>query len=121
MLSKKDEKYYPASIVVATTNYIDKLDKAIKRYGRFDLKIEMQEFTIEQAEEMCQAFDLHFNDIYKEKIKDKKAFRISPAYLQSLCSENIEKIKKGSPVEILNKEEGEVHHEETSKTGKKDN
>lgn len=119
--SKKDEKYYPASIVVATTNYIDKLDKAIKRYGRFDLKIEMQEFTIEQAEEMCQAFDLHFNDIYKEKIKDKKAFRISPAYLQSLCSENIEKIKKGSPVEILNKEEGEVHHEETSKTGKKDN
>lgn len=103
---KKDNKYYPASIVVATTNYIDKLDKAIKRYGRFDLKIEMQEFTIDQAEEMCQAFDLHFNDIYKEPIKDKKSFRISPAYLQSLCSENIEKIKKGSPVEILNDGKG---------------
>lgn len=89
----KDGKYYPISIVVATTNYYDKLDAAVTRYGRFDLKIEMKPFNLEQAEEMCKIYNLKFKDIYKEKID--KDFKISPAYVQALCMENVDKSMKG--------------------------
>lgn len=88
----KDGKYYPVSIVVATTNYYDKLDTAIKRYGRFDLKIEMKPFNYDQAQEMCALYDLKLEDIYHEKID--KSFSISPAYLQALCMENVDKTLK---------------------------
>ena len=87
-----DGKYYLISIVVATTNYIDKLDKAVKRSGRFDLKIEMKKFNKEQAQEMCDIYGLKLEDIYKDKISDDTTF--VPAYIQSLCTENIDKSMK---------------------------
>lgn len=89
----KDGLYYPVSIVVATTNYYDRLDDAVKRYGRFDLKVEMKSFTEEQAEEMCQMYDLHLEDVYDGTIDED--FTISPAYLQALCMENIDNSMKG--------------------------
>ena len=88
----KDGKYYPISIVVATTNYYEKLDPAVKRYGRFDLKVEMKPFNEAQAEEMCALYDLKLKDVYHEKIN--KDFTISPAYLQALCMENIDNAVK---------------------------
>ena len=84
----KDGFYYPISIVVASTNYIDKLDSAVKRHGRFDLKIEMGLFNKDEAEEMCNLYDLTLSDVYKEPVK--KDFTISPSYLQALCLENID-------------------------------
>lgn len=89
-----DGIYYPISIVVATTNYYDRLDDAVKRYGRFDLKIEMKDFTIKEANDMCKLYDLSLSDVLKEPIKDEKAFTISPAYLQALCLENVDKSLK---------------------------
>ena len=83
---------YPISIVIATTNYYDKLDEAVKRYGRFDLKIEMNEFNREQAEEMCKIYDLRLSDLVKNSYD--KNFTISPSYLQALCLENIDKSLK---------------------------
>ena len=84
----KDGYYYPISIVVATTNYFDKLDDAVKRYGRFDLKIKMDEFNKKEAEEMCALYDLKLSDVYDKPIT--KDFKISPSYLQALCLENID-------------------------------
>ena len=88
----KDGLYYPISIVVASTNYIDKLDPAVKRYGRFDLKVEMNAFNREEAEEMCKLYDLTLSDVYNKPIK--KDFSITPAYLQALCLENIDSALK---------------------------
>lgn len=84
----KDGIHYPVSIIVATTNYYDQLDSAVKRYGRFDLQIEMDEFNIAEAEEMCNIYDLTLSDVLQEK--PKKDFNISPAYLQALCIEKID-------------------------------
>lgn len=83
---------YPISIVVATTNYYDKLDSAVKRYGRFDLKIEMNDFDKIQAEEMCGIYELKLSDVVDNYNDDN--FKISPAYLQALCLENIDKSLK---------------------------
>ena len=88
----KDGKQYLISIVVATTNYYDKLDPAIKRYGRFDLKIQMNHFNRKEADEMCDIYDLKLEDVYTGEIGDD--FTISPAYLQALCLENIDNTLK---------------------------
>ena len=93
----KDGLYYPISIVIATTNYIDKLDDAVKRYGRFDLKIKMSNCNRKQAEAMCTIYDLSLKDVYKEPINND--FSISPSYLQALCLENIDKGIKNKGVE----------------------
>lgn len=91
----KDGLSYQVAIVVATTNYIDKLDEAVKRYGRFDLKINLRPFNFKEAKEMCSIYDLSIYDVIKEKI-DKNNFTISPAQLQALCMENIDKALKGT-------------------------
>ena len=88
----KDGLSYPISIVIATTNYYDKLDEAVKRYGRFDLKIEMNEFNKYQAIEMCNLYDLKLYDLVDNS--NEKDFTISPSYLQALCLENIDKSLK---------------------------
>lgn len=91
----KDGIYYPISIIVATTNYYDKLDEAVKRYGRFDFQLKLDNFNKKEAEEMCKTFDLTLSDIFSNKeITDK--FEISPAKLQALCMENINRSVKGS-------------------------
>lgn len=52
-------------IFIATTNYIDKLDDAIKREGRFDLSIKVGPIYKEKAIEMCKSFNLNGDDINK--------------------------------------------------------
>lgn len=83
---------YPVSIVIATTNYMDKLDDAVKRYGRFDLKIEMVNFTKVEAQQMCDIYHLRLEDLDKDC--NKKGWTISPSYLQALCLENVDKSLK---------------------------
>lgn len=90
----KDGAYYPVSIVVATTNYIDKVDPAVQRFGRFDLKVEMIDFDKNDAEEFCALYDLNLSDVTDDY--DKKDFTISPAKLQALCMENIDRSFKGN-------------------------
>lgn len=91
-IKAEDGKYYSVSIVVATTNYFDRLDDAVKRYGRFDRKIELKEFNKTEAFELCDIFGVDY-DLIPGDINSSK-FSISPAYLQALCIENIDsKIK----------------------------
>lgn len=88
----KDGVHYPISIIVASTNYYDKLDDAVKRPGRFDYTIEMPYFTKKEAQEMCDIYGLRLEDIVKDS--DKKSFTIGPSALQALCLENIDKSMK---------------------------
>jgi SpoVK/Ycf46/Vps4 family AAA+-type ATPase len=83
-----DGKYYLVAIVCASTNYIDRLDSAVKRSGRFDLKIEMKKFNKEQAQEMCDLYNLKLEDIYDGEITEDSTF--VPAHIQALCTENLD-------------------------------
>ena len=90
----KDGVNYPISIVIATTNYYDKLDPAVKRYGRFDLTIKMDNFNKDEAQEMCDIYGLELNKVVKNSNSNK--FSISPAKLQALCLKNIDNKLKGN-------------------------
>ena len=91
-IKAKDGIKYPVSIVVASTNYFDRLDDAVKRYGRFDLRIHMPLFTRDEAQQMCDLYGINLDDIVKDS--RKKGFEISPSYLQALCLENLDKSMK---------------------------
>ena len=78
-------------VVFVPTNYIDKIDPAVKRFGRFDLQIEMKDFTLDEAKDFCALYDLTIHDVVDKVEKD---FTISPAKLQALCMENIDKSLK---------------------------
>ena len=88
----KDGKYYYVSIVCATTNYYDRLDDAVKRFGRFDLTIKLDKFNLDEAEEMCSIYGLTLSQIYKEPYDTNTEF--NPAHIQALCMENIDKSLK---------------------------
>lgn len=90
---KHNDQFYEVAIVVATTNYFDRLDDAVKRYGRFDMKIHMDYFNKEKASEFCQIYGLKLEDVVKKNITDK--FKIAPAELEALCISNIDKNMKG--------------------------
>lgn len=93
-ITANDGKFYNASIVVATTNNYEKLDPALKRYGRFDLKIELKDFDLEDAREMCKLYHLKLEDIIDEDYLTDD-FTIQPSKLQALCLENINIKMKG--------------------------
>ena len=85
----KDGRYHEIAIIVATTNYYDRLDEAVKRFGRFDITIEMQYFNLEESREFAKMYDLNLEDIITDKPLDE-TFSISPAELQVICMQNIE-------------------------------
>jgi chaperone BCS1 len=68
-----------STIVIATTNYLNKLDKAFIRDGRFDMKVEFPKATREVAEKMILSFDKSKLDLL-----DKIEYPISQAELQNL-------------------------------------
>lgn len=107
-IKAEDGMMYPVSIVIATTNYYDKLDPAVKRYGRFDKSIEMNNFDKEQAQEMCNIYELKLEDIVNGT--NKKDFRISPAKLQAICLCNIDNSLKNnvSDSNILKNKNGRI-------------
>ncbi|MGL5765956.1 MAG: AAA family ATPase [Sarcina sp.] len=57
VLNLLDGSLSPSDVVfVATTNYIEKLDKALIRDGRFDLKIEMSRIGVDVVKDMCEYY-----------------------------------------------------------------
>ena len=66
-------------MVVATTNYIDRLDPALIRDGRFDFRIEVLGLCYDEAAKVCERFDITPEEI---RLSDWKT-PISPASLQT--------------------------------------
>lgn len=64
-------------IFIATTNHIEKLDKAFIREGRFDFKLNMTNLDYSLAKQMCELYGC------KETILEDELFPINPAYLQN--------------------------------------
>ncbi len=73
-------------IYILTTNYIDRIDKALIRPGRIDIHIEMNNFKYGQIKEL---FNIFYNEIYFEMFYHYFKYilvngEISPACLQNL-------------------------------------
>ena len=71
-------------IFVATTNYIDKLDKALLRPGRFDYVLEVPYIDEDLAKEMCKRFEIS-PDIILNDIE----YPVSPAVIQNKIFEKV--------------------------------
>lgn len=77
-------KTFKKTIFVATTNYEDRLDKALIRDGRFDIKIHMDDMNEVEAKEMCKNFS-----VSDEEILCDEKFPINPSYLQNKITMHI--------------------------------
>lgn len=80
----------PNAINIATTNYIDQLDPALIREGRFDLKIEIPGLKRHEAEKMCKRYGVDSSVLDAWGMKEP----FNPAKLQAniiakLASENL--------------------------------
>lgn len=82
-------------IYIATTNFVDRLDEALTRDGRFDLKVEMKNFDQMDAYELASKFN--FNEEETDKIlknRGENNFPINPAKLQNILMDEFTKTLK---------------------------
>lgn len=82
-------------IYIATTNFVDRLDEALTRDGRFDLKVEMKNFDKRDAYELAEKFK--FNEEETDKILEDHGaneFPINPAKLQNILMDEFTKTLK---------------------------
>lgn len=83
LLSLLDSPQSPNNVIfVATTNYIDRLDNALTRKGRFDLKLRLGNLTREPAERMCKSFNLNERQTDIVLSRAVKNDKYNPAVLQ---------------------------------------
>lgn len=89
-------------IIIATTNHIEKLDPAIIRSGRFDIKIQMGKISRDLAIQMCEDFNCN-----PEEILDNSITEYNPSELQSkLIFDSKNRLYKNSIDDVqANKEE----------------
>lgn len=67
-----------AAVIIATTNHIEKLDPAIIRSGRFDIKVQMGKIGRDLAIQMCKDFNCN-----PEEILLDDSTEYNPSELQS--------------------------------------
>jgi SpoVK/Ycf46/Vps4 family AAA+-type ATPase len=75
-------------VIIATTNYIDRIDPALLREGRFDLNIKLEEFTDAEAKELLTkmytgiASKEEFSYMMKKKVREGE---FTPVKIINLC------------------------------------
>ena len=91
LLQFLDSTSSPSNVVfVATTNHIEKLDSAILRDGRFDLKINIDNIDMSAATQMCNSFGIENLETVKRIFKENSVNgKINPAKLQNLILKEI--------------------------------
>lgn len=83
LLQLLDSQQSPTNVVfIGTTNYYDRLDPAVLRDGRFNLKVEMGNIDKQISRDMCRSFNLSEPDIDKI-INSIKEDTINPCELQN--------------------------------------
>lgn len=84
LLALLDSQQSPNNVIfVATTNYVERLDKAVIRKGRFDMSCELGNISKDTAEEMCKSFNLNDSETKKALACFKETKEINPAELQN--------------------------------------
>lgn len=81
-------------IHIATTNHLERLEDALIRPGRFDMKIEMLDFTDDQMViDLCAKFDIsEDSDICQNILKSDVR---NPAMIQSMILNKVHELAKG--------------------------
>jgi SpoVK/Ycf46/Vps4 family AAA+-type ATPase len=65
-------------VIIATTNHINKIDEALLRDGRFDIKLQLSEFTDEEAHELLHK--MFKNNASEDELKLLKKTKIKEIY-----------------------------------------
>jgi len=83
----------PGRIIIMTTNYPERIDKALLRPGRVDITINLKKASINITNEMLS----HFYEINIEEVKKLTKFKLddyilSPAEITNICLTNIHNI-----------------------------
>lgn len=71
------------TIIVATTNHIEKLDPSVIRDGRFDIKVKFEPFTKLEALEMIHKFN-ETEESIRSVVPDIELSGINPAKLENI-------------------------------------
>ena len=112
LLQFLDSTSSPTNVIfVATTNYVEKLDEAITRDGRFDLKVEVKELSTEHIDEMCRSFDVSAQEIEEIRdyvVNDLGLKSINQSKLQNII---LKKIENKADIEEENEEDNENESE----------
>lgn len=94
LLQFLDSNSSPTNVIfIATTNHIDRLDEALLRDGRFDLKVEILELDKSTAIEYCKSFGLSevvAKSIVDEIHSEKSTDQYNQSTLQTRCLAKIE-------------------------------
>lgn len=77
------------SIIIVTTNYLDKIDNAIKRDGRFDIKLEITPATKETALRMAEYFGVE-----NKAVLDTLSFPCPQATVQKVLLDTLKNENK---------------------------
>lgn len=91
LLQFLDSTSSPSNVIfVATTNHIEKLDDAILRAGRFDLKVNITNINEKSAAQMCKSFGIKDEATIKRLFKENNVDgKINPAKLQNLILQEL--------------------------------
>lgn len=82
-------------IFIATTNHVDRLDDALLRAGRFDLKVEVKGITGKDIDKMLDLFNLDISikeeviADYKKDVKDTNVDLYNQSRLQNILLQKI--------------------------------
>ena len=80
----------PGRIIILTSNYPDKIDKALLRPGRVDVNIELKKASVSVIEEILVSFyDTNIEEIRKLCLNKFKDYEITPAEVMNICQKNI--------------------------------
>ena len=94
MLQFLDSNNSPRDVIfIATTNHFDRLDPAILRDGRFDLKVEITSADYDTALEMCKSFKISEEDS-KAILSKVDKFPINQSKLQNMILEYFKSLNK---------------------------
>ena len=91
LLQFLDSTSSPSNVIfIATTNHIEKLDDAILRDGRFDLKVNISNINESTAAQMCKSFGITDSKKIKRLFKDNNENgKVNPAKLQNAIIKEI--------------------------------
>jgi hypothetical protein len=84
----------PGRIIILTSNYPERIDKALLRPGRIDLNIELKKASISILHDMLSSFYDVDKSIINEKLENKVSdYTISPAEIMNICLKNSDSIE----------------------------